>query len=164
MGEIAKWFKSEAGAFAHEVAVRHDKDVRDDEAEHQFRRDMERVTAAFAELGADEHKMRELLRKWFGIDSMEEADFYIEQGAQIEYPVTLLEEYLKREGYEAIDVIRFKKIIMSWRGFGEIHRYSSLPRSSSNSGWSRMNRNLDASVTGRLSVEHRYELAKERGK
>lgn len=109
MGEIAKWFKSEAGAFAHEVAVRHDKDVRDDEAEHQFRRDMERVTAAFAELGADEHKMRELLRKWFGIDSMEEADFYIEQGAQIEYPVTLLEEYLKREGYEAIDVIRFKK-------------------------------------------------------
>lgn len=109
MGEIAKWFKSEAGAFAHEVAVRHDKDVRDDEAEHQFRRDMERVTAALAELGADEHKMRELLRKWFGIDSMEEADFYIEQGAQIEYPVTLLEEYLKREGYEAIDVIRFKK-------------------------------------------------------
>lgn len=109
MGEIAKWFKSEAGAFAHEVAVRHDKDIRDDEAEHQFRRDMERVTAAFAELGADEHKMRELLRKWFGIDSMEEADFYIEQGAQIEYPVTLLEEYLKREGYEAIDVIRFKK-------------------------------------------------------
>lgn len=59
MGEIAKWFKSEAGAFAHEVAVRHDKDVRDDEAEHQFRRDMERVTAACAELGADEHKMRE---------------------------------------------------------------------------------------------------------
>ena len=50
-------------------------------ASRQFRRDMERVTAAFTELGADKQKMYELLRKWCGVDSKEEADSYIRDGA-----------------------------------------------------------------------------------
>lgn len=61
-------------------------DMSNEGASRQFRRDMERATAAFTELGADKQKMYELLRKWFGVDSMEEADSYIRDGAQFEYP------------------------------------------------------------------------------
>lgn len=109
ISKAAKWVKDKGKALIREVAVRHDDDVRAEERDCQFRRDMKRATAAFAELGADKQKMYELLRKWFGVDSMEEADSYIREGAQFEYPMTLLEEYLKREGYETMDIIRFKK-------------------------------------------------------
>lgn len=109
MGKIVKWVKDNGLAFAREMAGRHDADMSNEGASRQFRRDMERATAAFAELGADKQKMYELLRKWFGVDSMEEADSYIRDGAQFEYPVTLLEEYLKHEGYETMDIIRFKR-------------------------------------------------------
>ncbi|BAQ30468.1 hypothetical protein [Bifidobacterium scardovii] len=109
MGKAAKWVKDNGLALAREMVGRHDDDMSNEGASRQFRRDMERATAAFAELGADKQQMHELLRKWFGVDSMEEADSYIKEGAQFEYPMTLLEEYLKREGCETMDIIRFKK-------------------------------------------------------
>lgn len=109
MGKAVKWVKDNGLVLAREMVGRHDDDMSNEGASRQFRCDMERATAAFAELGAGKQQMYELLHKWFGVDSMEEADSYIREGAQFEYPMTLLEEYLNHEGYETIDIIRFKK-------------------------------------------------------
>lgn len=78
-----------------------------DAADEQFRHDMIRLAAALADLGVNRDRMRELMRKWFAVDSMGEADMYIREGAQVRYPVRRICERMGRDGKRNIEIMRF---------------------------------------------------------
>ena len=78
-----------------------------DAADEQFRHDMIRLTAALADLGATRDQMRELMRKWFSVDSMSEIDMYIREGAQVRFPIRRIHEHMVRDGKRNIEIRRF---------------------------------------------------------
>lgn len=59
---------------------------------------MIQLTAALADLGATRDQMRELMRKWFAVDSMSEIDMYIREGAQVRYQIQRIFERMERDG------------------------------------------------------------------
>lgn len=76
-------------------------------ADEQFRHDMIQLTAALADLGATRDQMRELLRKWFSVDSMSEIDMYIREGAQVRYQIQRIFERMERDGKGHVEFSRF---------------------------------------------------------
>lgn len=89
------------------TAREHEDNACVDAADEQFRHDMIRLTAALADLGATRDQMRELMRKWFAVDSMSEIDMYIREGAQVRYPVRRIFERMGRDGKRNIEIRRF---------------------------------------------------------
>lgn len=76
-------------------------------ADEQFRHDMIQLTAALADLGATRDQMRELMRKWFAVDSMSEIDMYIREGAQVRFPIRRIHEHMVRDGKRSVEIRRF---------------------------------------------------------
>lgn len=74
-------------------------DERQEAADIQWRRDVMNATMAFAEFGADEYRIFELLNKYFNINDIAEAREYIKEGAQIRYPFRRLVDYLLASGF-----------------------------------------------------------------
>ena len=52
-------------------------------------------------------QMRELMRKWFSVDSMSEIDMYIREGAQVRFPIRRIHEHMVRDGKRNIKIRRF---------------------------------------------------------
>lgn len=76
-------------------------------ADEQFRHDMIQLTAALADLGATRDQMRELMRKWFVVDSMSEIDMYIREGAQVRFPIRRIHEHMVRDGKRSVEIMHF---------------------------------------------------------
>ena len=85
----------------------HEDNACADAADEQFRHDMIRLTAALADLGVKRDRMRELMRKWFAVDSMSGIDMYIREGAQVRYPIRRIYERMGRDGKRNIEIMHF---------------------------------------------------------
>lgn len=94
------------GDTCREGVRKYEDEVRMDAADRQFQIDMIRFAAALAELKVDRNQMRDLMHKWFCVDSMTEADSYIREGTQVKYPLQRISEYLEHDGSD-IDFTRF---------------------------------------------------------
>lgn len=54
---------------------------------------------ALCDIGVEEEKLYELLYNYFGINDRSEAEKYIRQGKNIEFPFRKLREHLTEQGY-----------------------------------------------------------------
>lgn len=80
------------------------------EKKKQEYKDIVKAIMALCDIGVEEEKLYELLYNYFGINDRSEAEKYIREGKNIEFPFRKLREYLTEQGYTNSEMREFMEV------------------------------------------------------